>query len=278
MRCRRLCAAVAALFWTVPRLCARAPPRARGARVAVAPALGWAVHSAAGAAVFSSSASPPPAMAVVAAARPGGRSCRVAHAACRRRESPPGCAFPSGPMAGAALLALAAGGGDPAEGRQRRGRVRADPIFDHAKVAMIDDMARLGLPPGNPFFGEVGEPASRSPTTTSGISARPSSRALSGAAAGKPMSRMTWFTAFASLAADDGLGDAGSAAARRRRCGSCCSRRDVASCGSAAGLFGAENVRRGAVGPRPASPAGCFRRPGCRSTSSRHRASCWRSS
>ncbi|MGH6684573.1 MAG: hypothetical protein ACRECA_11765 [Pseudolabrys sp.] len=30
------------------------------------------------------------------------------------------------------------------------------PIFDHSKVAMIDEMVRLGLPPGNPFFGEAG--------------------------------------------------------------------------------------------------------------------------
>jgi hypothetical protein len=30
------------------------------------------------------------------------------------------------------------------------------PIFDHSKVAIIDDMVRLGLPPGNPFFGELG--------------------------------------------------------------------------------------------------------------------------
>ena len=26
-------------------------------------------------------------------------------------------------------------------------------IFDHSKVAMIDEMARLGVPPGNPFYG-----------------------------------------------------------------------------------------------------------------------------
>src|SRR5262249_9400167 len=30
-------------------------------------------------------------------------------------------------------------------------------IFDHSKVAMIDEMARLGLPPGNPFLS--GQPA-----------------------------------------------------------------------------------------------------------------------
>jgi hypothetical protein len=27
------------------------------------------------------------------------------------------------------------------------------PIFDHSKIAIIDEMTRLGLPPGNPFFG-----------------------------------------------------------------------------------------------------------------------------
>ena len=32
----------------------------------------------------------------------------------------------------------------------------AGPIFDHSKVAIIDEMTRLGVPPGNPFFGEAG--------------------------------------------------------------------------------------------------------------------------
>ena len=32
----------------------------------------------------------------------------------------------------------------------------AAPIFDHSKIALIDDIIRLGVPPGNPFFGEVG--------------------------------------------------------------------------------------------------------------------------
>ena len=34
--------------------------------------------------------------------------------------------------------------------------VLAGPIFDHSKVAIINEMTRLGLPPGNPFFGEAG--------------------------------------------------------------------------------------------------------------------------
>jgi hypothetical protein len=33
----------------------------------------------------------------------------------------------------------------------------APPIFDHAKVAMIDEMTRLGVPPGNPFFDAAGQ-------------------------------------------------------------------------------------------------------------------------
>ena len=34
----------------------------------------------------------------------------------------------------------------------------ADPIFDHSKIAIVDAMARLGLPPINPVFGELGAP------------------------------------------------------------------------------------------------------------------------
>jgi hypothetical protein len=35
----------------------------------------------------------------------------------------------------------------------------AHPIFDHSKIAMINEMTRLGVPPGNPFFGEAGQEA-----------------------------------------------------------------------------------------------------------------------
>jgi hypothetical protein len=34
----------------------------------------------------------------------------------------------------------------------------ADPIFDHAKVALIDDMMKFGLPPGNPFYDDADHP------------------------------------------------------------------------------------------------------------------------
>jgi hypothetical protein len=35
----------------------------------------------------------------------------------------------------------------------------AEPIFDHAKVALIDAMTRLGMPPVNPVYAEPGVPA-----------------------------------------------------------------------------------------------------------------------
>ena len=34
--------------------------------------------------------------------------------------------------------------------------ILSDQIFDHSKIAIIDDMARSGLPPGNPFFAHDG--------------------------------------------------------------------------------------------------------------------------
>lgn len=37
-----------------------------------------------------------------------------------------------------------------------QGVTLAAPIFDHSKIAMIDEMARLGVPPGNPFYGGEG--------------------------------------------------------------------------------------------------------------------------
>ena len=36
------------------------------------------------------------------------------------------------------------------------GIVLSDQIFDHSKIAIIDDMARMGLPPGNPFMAHDG--------------------------------------------------------------------------------------------------------------------------
>lgn len=74
----------------------------------------------------------------------------------------------------------------------------AGPIFDHAKVAMIDDMARLGVPAGNPFFGETGSPARLSYYYLWHFGAAELA-VLTGLGGWNADAGMTWFTAFASL-------------------------------------------------------------------------------
>jgi hypothetical protein len=74
----------------------------------------------------------------------------------------------------------------------------ADPIFDHAKVAVIDAIARLGVPPINPVFGETGAPAHLAYYYLWHFSAAEVALALS-ARGWEADIGLTWFTAFASL-------------------------------------------------------------------------------
>lgn len=74
----------------------------------------------------------------------------------------------------------------------------AGAIFDHSKIAMIDDMMRVGLPAGNPFFGQQGDPERLAyyylwhfAAAELGI--------MTGAGGWAADAAMTWFTAFASL-------------------------------------------------------------------------------
>jgi hypothetical protein len=105
--------------------------------------------------------------------------------------------------AAAALLALA-----PAVALLPKsvadGVILSGPIFDHSKIAMIDEMARLGVPPGNPFFGEGGGPPRLVYYYLWHFSAAQLAAAfgLSGWAADIAL---TWVTAFASLALMMGL-------------------------------------------------------------------------
>jgi hypothetical protein len=78
----------------------------------------------------------------------------------------------------------------------------AGPMFDHAKVAIIDDMARLGLPPGNPFFGAAGDRLAYYYLWYFGAAQFARVLAVSGWEADVAM---TWFTAFASLTLMMGL-------------------------------------------------------------------------
>ena len=80
----------------------------------------------------------------------------------------------------------------------------ADPIFDHAKIAFIDSMARLGVPPVNPVFGEFGAPGRLAYYYLWHFSA--AELALVARATGWEADiGLTWFTAFASLSLMMGL-------------------------------------------------------------------------
>ena len=145
-------ALVAAAFWTCLGIAIARRIMPAALAWPVAPTLGWAVHSAAtlplltlvGFSTVTASIAAALALiaSIVALARPGGSSS----------VSPPLWIW-----GGAALLAMGVAVailpktyGDSV--------ILAPAIFDHSKLAMIDEMTRHGLPPGNPFFQEVGGP------------------------------------------------------------------------------------------------------------------------
>ena len=76
--------------------------------------------------------------------------------------------------------------------------ILSGPIFDHAKVAMVDEMIRLGLPPGNPFFGEEGQPSRLVYYYLLHFSAAEIALLL-GISGWEADAALTWFSAFASL-------------------------------------------------------------------------------
>jgi hypothetical protein len=84
------------------------------------------------------------------------------------------------------------------------GMVLAESMFDHSKVALIADMARLGLPPGNPFFGEVGVSPMLAYYYLWHFGAATFSL-LAGASGWEADIALTWFTAYASLTLMMGL-------------------------------------------------------------------------
>jgi hypothetical protein len=74
----------------------------------------------------------------------------------------------------------------------------APAIFDHSKIAIVDEMARLGLPPGIPFFGEAGVPARLAYYYLFHFSAAVLALFL-GITGWEADAALTWFAAFASL-------------------------------------------------------------------------------
>jgi hypothetical protein len=125
---------------------------------AMAPSLGWAAHSATALPLFSLLGFSPTAVfgwvgICLAASIVALRTHRPAN----DHPADENVRIPVWAWVGAALVALA-----PALAILPKfvgdGVALAVPIFDHSKVAIIDEIARFGPPPANPFFG-AGEPS-----------------------------------------------------------------------------------------------------------------------
>src|SRR5436190_11840180 len=214
-----LCAVVAVVFWSVLGLAIARRLVTPSLAWPIAPALGWAVHSAATLpvmmAVGFSSATVMMAGALVLTASLvaliADPHCNVTSSAGTRAPAWP---YVGATLVGAALLALAVATAImPKAGPEGIGF--ASPIFDHSKIAMIDEMVRSGVPPGNPFFGEVGA-ASRLTYYYLWHFGAAQLAVLTGAIGWEADIALTWFTTFASVMLMAGLanwyGQSGSAA------------------------------------------------------------------
>ena len=152
-----ICAAAALLIYSglgLP-LALRIAPRPLA--LMLAPALGWAVHSALALPLFFLIGLSRPGVALVIAAPLLAALVVLAKARAWRGEPMFGGATALA-LAGALLLAFVVMAAALPK-VSSDGVTLAGPIFDHSKIAMIDEMARLGVPPGNPFFGGEGAPA-----------------------------------------------------------------------------------------------------------------------
>ena len=145
------CALLATALWTCFGLSLSLRLMPRPLAWAAAPALGWAVHSTFVFPIFCLIGFT---RVTVTLAMALSVLTGVVLLWRNVRQTDAGAVWiPFWAVAGAAILAFAimlmilpqVGAGDVA---------LTDFVFDHSKVAMIDDMARSGVPAGNPFFGE----------------------------------------------------------------------------------------------------------------------------
>ncbi|MBS0532652.1 MAG: hypothetical protein JSR72_01215 [Proteobacteria bacterium] len=123
----------------------------------LAPAIGWAAHSALALPLcFLVGVSPGSVVVVFAVPLVVAAAALGRQSASTPREEPP---LPLwlliAVLAGAAFIAFDFMAVDLPKVSDQ-GTTLAATIFDHSKVAMIDEMARLGVPPGNAFYGGEG--------------------------------------------------------------------------------------------------------------------------
>jgi hypothetical protein len=197
-----LCGLLAAAFYTVLGYSIARHVLPRVLAAGSAPVIGWAVFSAATLPILTAIGFTALTVTVIGALCLVGSACLLT---IRRQEvdAAPAPAIPPWSYAAAAIVALG-----PAVAllpKLSAGGVQlADPIFDHAKIAIVDAMARQGLPPVNPVFGAFGAAGRLAYYYLWHFSAAELALALHStgweAAIG-----LTWFTAFASLTLTMGI-------------------------------------------------------------------------
>jgi hypothetical protein len=180
-----------ALGWPVARRLTPAPSLAP----ALAPIVGWAIFNTVALPLLSAfSLTRATAAIVCGAAIFGGSAVQLFGPAHNQAGTRSGEASLSAIAAAALLAALPALAVWPK--RVVGGIALSEAMFDHSKAAIVDDIVRLGLPPGNPFFGGGG-PHLVYYYLWHFSAAIPA--ALFGASGWEAEIALTWFTAFASL-------------------------------------------------------------------------------
>lgn len=197
-----LCALIATAFWVFLGYAAGRHLFPRVLSIGAAGVIGWAAHSAVLLPIFILIGFSPTTVVV------SGMICLLAAGFSLTRpapisESEGDLAIPQWTLVAAAILALVPAvailpkfSGDAVQ--------LADPVFDHAKAALIDAMARLGLPPINPVYDQIGAPDRLAYYYLWHFSAAELALTL-GASGWEADAGLTWFTAFTSLGLMMGL-------------------------------------------------------------------------
>jgi hypothetical protein len=207
-----LCGVIALLLWMpLGWLVNRRLGLGRGLALPLAPIMGWATQSAVALAVSSMAGfsiwvllAAAFIVAGLVLALPARRAALGAEARPDRRpdtQPPPRAGFSLYALAGLiACLPAAAVVPKFIDG----GVALAGPIFDHAKIALIDEILRSGVPPANPFFAAGGGDGQVSYYYLWHFSAAQLAR-LCGAGGWEADIGLSWFSGFASLTAMAGL-------------------------------------------------------------------------
>ncbi|TXH31786.1 MAG: hypothetical protein E6Q98_26510 [Rhodospirillaceae bacterium] len=194
-----LCGIIALLLWMpLGWLINRRLGFGRDLALPLAPVMGWATQSAVSLALSSLTGFSTGTI-LASAAIVAGLACILP----RKRTDFASDAWAAAPRAGLTLYAMAAIVAClPAAAIVPKfidgGVILAGPIFDHAKIALIDEMLRSGVPPANPFFAADGGDGHVSYYYLWHFSAAELAR-LCGASGWEADIGLSWFSGFASL-------------------------------------------------------------------------------